>query len=135
MIKHACLLALQLQIIERLADQEEGSEDQIVVPMAVMKQFFDTLLDRIITAVQGSLDRASRGGEQCDYMLLVGGFGSSPYLIARLRKAFSHQVLKQVVCPGVPSQAVLKGTHLYKLALRLLLLSQLCIGDMLMFHI
>ncbi len=109
----ACLLALQSQIIERLADQEEGSEDQIVVPLTIMKQFFDTLLDRIITAIQGSLDRASRGGEQCDYMLLVGGFGSSPYLIARLRKAFSHQVLKEVVCPGVPSQAVLKGTQAY----------------------
>lgn len=109
----ACILELQLQIIERLADQEEGSEDQIVVPLTIMKQFFDTLLDRIIIAIQGSLDRASRGGEQCDYMLLVGGFGGSPYLIARLRKAFSHQGLKEVVCPGVPSQAVLKGTQAY----------------------
>ena len=47
-------------------------------------------------------------GKLVDYMLIVGGFGASPYLIAKLRDAFSHQV-DEVVCPGVPSQAVLKG--------------------------
>ena len=95
--------------MERLASQEEGNEDQIVVPLAVMKQFFDSLLDRIISAGQSCLDRVGKTGHRCDYMLVVGGFGGSPYLIARLREAFSHQVRKEVVCPGVPSQAVLKG--------------------------
>ena len=100
---------LGLQTMERLADQEGGSEDQLVVPLSVMKGFFDKLLEQIIRAVQSTLDRASKNGDKCDYMLIVGGFGSSPYLIARLREAFSHQVLKEVVCPGVPSQAVLKA--------------------------
>lgn len=98
--------------MERLAEQEDESEDQIVVPLTTMKRFFDHLLEPIIKAIQSSLSRAKAAGKQCEYMLIVGGFGSSAYLISRLRKAFSHQVLKEVVCPGVASQAVLKGTQL-----------------------
>lgn len=98
-----------MQVMERLTEQFGGNEDQIVVPLATMKKFFDVLLDEIIKAVQSTLDRVSRSGSQCDYMLIVGGFGGSPYLITRLRQAFNQQVLKEVVCSGVPSQAVLKG--------------------------
>ena len=74
-----------------------------------MQGFFDNLIGHMIEAIQGSLNRAEATGHQCDYMLVVGGFGGFPYLITRLRAASSHQVLKEVVSPGVPSQAILKG--------------------------
>lgn len=89
--------------------EQTGEEEEIRIPQAVVKSWFDHLLDQIIEAVQGTLDRVDANGNTVDNMLIVGGFGGSPYLIARLREAFSSQV-KEVVCPGVPSQAVLKGS-------------------------
>ena len=99
-----------MQVMESLA-QHGGSADQIVVPVAKMKEFFDYVIDKITIAVQKSLDRAAIFAKKCDYMLVVGGFGGSPYLIARLRSAFSKKVMKGIISPGVPSQAVLKGMN------------------------
>lgn len=79
-----------------------------MVSVELMKAWFDTVIDDIIRAVEDTLARVSDTGNTVDYMLIVGGFGGSPYLIAKLREAFSNQV-GEVVCPGVPSQAVLKG--------------------------
>lgn len=95
------------QVLERL--EEQGwDEDQIVVSVELMKSWFDAVVDDIIRAVRESLARVTVTGCTVDYMLIVGGFGASPYLIAKLREAFSDHV-REVVCPGVPSQAVLKG--------------------------
>lgn len=95
------------QVLERL-EAQGCTDDEIVVSVELMKGWFDTVIDDIIRAVEDTLARVSDTGNTVDYMLVVGGFGGSPYLIASLREAFSNQV-KEVVCPGVPSQAVLKG--------------------------
>lgn len=84
-----------------------GEEEEIRVPRVTVRIWFDQLLDKIVQAVEDILDRVG-SCNSIDYMLIVGGFGGSPYLISRLRDAFESQV-KEVVCPGVPSQAVLKG--------------------------
>lgn len=96
-----------VQVLYRLVEQPNGQEE-IRVPLPIIKSWFDSLLGEIVEAVQNVLTRVSDGGNTVDYMLIVGGFGASPYLIAQLRGAFGHQVT-EVVCPGVPSQAVLKG--------------------------
>ena len=101
------LNAIVVQVLYRLIAQQNGQEE-IRVPLAIIKSWFDSLLGEIIEAVQDVLTRVSDNGDTVDYMLIVGGFGGSPYLIAQLRVAFGHQVT-DVVCPGVPSQAVLKG--------------------------
>ena len=67
---------------------------------------FDQLLDMIIGATWKVLDRVTG---RCDYMLIVGGFGESSYLIEKMRQAFSGAVTHRIVSPDVPSQAVLKG--------------------------
>ena len=69
-------------------------------------EMFDQLLTMIIGATQKVLDRANN---ECDYMLIVGGFAESTYLIEKLRQAFAGSVTQRIVSPGVPSQAVLKG--------------------------
>lgn len=83
-----------------------------MVSVEEMQGWFDIVVNDIIRAVRESLNRTLANGKTVDYMLIVGGFGASPYLIAKLRRAFSAQV-QEVVCPGVPSQAVLKGAILY----------------------
>lgn len=67
---------------------------------------FDRLQDMIIGATQKVLDRVNG---TCDYMLIVGGFGESTYLVEKLREAFADSVVHRIVSPDVPSQAVLKG--------------------------
>lgn len=67
---------------------------------------FDQLLDMITGATQKVLDRAEG---RCDYMLIVGGFAESTYLVEKLRHKFSSSVTHRIVSPDVPSQAVLKG--------------------------
>lgn len=102
-------ILLPCQVWEGMEDLEGGSADSIHVPLHIMKYFFDSLIDQIRQAVQRCLDRAQAAGVSVDYMLIAGGFGGSPYLIQAMRDAFEHQLVKDVVCPGVPSQAVLKG--------------------------
>ncbi|KAL3145611.1 hypothetical protein ABBQ32_003157 [Trebouxia sp. C0010 RCD-2024] len=103
--------SLPYGVLERL-EAQGCVDDEIVVSVELMKAWFDTVIDDIIRAVEDTLARVSDTGNTVDYMLIVGGFGGSPYLIAKLREAFSNQV-GEVVCPGVPSQAVLKGAVLY----------------------
>lgn len=69
-------------------------------------ELFDQLLDMIIGATKKVLNRVKG---RCDYMLIVGGFGESTYLVEKLRKAFAGNVTHRIVSPDVPSQAVLKG--------------------------
>ena len=95
-----------LQALYRLAAL--GAEDEIQVPAATMRCWFDSLIDPIIAAVHSSLSRASDQGCPVDYMLIVGGFGGSPYFIKRIRAAFEAHVTR-IVCPGVPSESVLQG--------------------------
>lgn len=103
-------------MLDVLAQQSRGREDQITVPLHTMRAMFDKLVDAIVEKCQHTLDRISQAGITCDHMLIVGGFGGSPYLIAKMRAAFQEQVKQGVVSPGVPSQAVLKGVVLQKLA-------------------
>lgn len=100
-------------MVERLEDQ--GCFDELVVSLEDMQGWFDIIVNEILQAVRKSLDRVATTGNTVDYMLVVGGFGASPYLIAKLRGAFGEEV-QEVVCPGVPSQAVLKGGMLYIMA-------------------
>lgn len=100
-----------LQVWEGMEDLASGGSDHIVVPLDIMKGFFDSLIQQIIHAAQGCMDRAQATGVSVDYMLIAGGFGGSPYLIQAMRDAFEHQLLQGVVCPGVPAQAVLKGDN------------------------
>ena len=95
-----------LQVLERL--EEKGWVDEILVSANTVQDWFDSLVVEITMAIARSMSRVKAIGKQVDYLLIVGGFGGSPHLISKLRQRFSSEV-KEVVCPGVPSQAVLKG--------------------------
>ena len=75
--------------------------DELVMTLEDLQGWFDTVVNEIIDAMRESLNRVAATGKTVDYMLIVGGFGSSPYLEAKLRGAFSDQV-GRVVSPGVP---------------------------------
>lgn len=92
---------------EWLGRTQEGAKDTLWVPLDEAKEMFDNPINRIIAAVHGSLRRI---GGKCDFMLIVGGFGESPYLFKRLQAEFQHVTRQAILSPDVPSQAVLKGS-------------------------
>lgn len=98
-----------LQVTERLEQEQDGVDDEVIISTEDSCDLFDQLLDMIIGATQKVLDRV---GGSCDYMLIVGGFGESTYLVDQLRQAFAGNVTHRIVSPDVPSQAVLKGESL-----------------------
>lgn len=95
-----------VQICQKLSAEQNGNDEELVISQEAACAIFDKVLDQIIEATKKLLARAEGG---CDYMLLVGGFAESPYLVKRIRKASSNSVRRKIVRPDVPSQAVLKG--------------------------
>ena len=71
---------------------------------------FDNPVDKIVAATQQTLICI---GGSCDYMLLVGGFSGSEYLIQKMRSAFSGSVRQRIVSPDYASAAVLQGKLLH----------------------
>lgn len=95
-----------LQLTEDLADRQCGVDDQFWVPESQAKAMFDNPVDKIVAATQQTLICI---GGSCDYMLLVGGFSGSEYLIQKMRSAFSGSVRQRIVSPDYASAAVLQG--------------------------
>jgi hypothetical protein len=51
-----------------------------------MLGFFDSVINEVIELVKSQIDAAVEGGDTIHQVFLVGGFGASPYLNARLRE-------------------------------------------------
>ncbi|KAI8888879.1 hypothetical protein K501DRAFT_282533 [Backusella circina FSU 941] len=64
-------------------------EDVIVIPYAVMeKEVFIPIIDQIIKLVDKQLRKLPENERQLDAILMVGGFGRSPYLHRKLKDTF-----------------------------------------------
>lgn len=96
-----------LQVLQLLAGQG-GAQGTIQLPCTVIKAWYDVLLEQIFTAIQHSVDRANQNGAKVDYMVVVGGLSTSPYLVAELKQRFSQQV-RDIFYPSVLYQTVLTG--------------------------
>ena len=94
------------QICQKLSAEQDGNDEELVISKEAACAMFDKVLEQIIEATKKLLARTEGG---CDYILLVGGFAESPYLVKIIREAFSSSVRRKIVRPDVPSQAVLKG--------------------------
>ncbi|KAF9583955.1 hypothetical protein BGW38_008033 [Lunasporangiospora selenospora] len=83
-----------------------GVEDGMftISKVELKTQIFDPVIDYILTLIQQQLTSA----KTCSAIFLVGGFGSSDYLLRRVRKAFGH-VIYQINVPPRPDMAVVRG--------------------------
>lgn len=79
----------------------------LIMSAALLRSFFDPLVDLTIQKVQGMLEQARIRGQDVNFILLVGGFAESPYLQQRVSGAFSSRA--QVIIPQRPQQVVNKG--------------------------
>ncbi|CAE6539034.1 unnamed protein product [Rhizoctonia solani] len=73
-----------------------------------MKAFFDTCADKILESVSSQL----RGGS-VSHILLVGGFGESPYLRERLKERFGSTGCDVTTTSERTSKAVADGTIIW----------------------
>ena len=96
-----------VQVLQHLAGQG-GTQGTVQIPCATIKAWYEALFDQIFTAIQHSLDRAEQNGAKVDYILVVGGLSTSPYLVAELKQRFGQQV-RDIFYPSVLYQTVLTG--------------------------
>ena len=94
----------------RLGRLQSGTSDALVITAEELRSLFDNVVPDILDLIEGQLAvmDESRGADSGqDAILLVGGFGSSPYLQEAVRERFGHRA--QVVVPPDPNVAVLHG--------------------------
>ena len=101
---------LSEEIRSRLAEMQHGIADAIVVTAAEAREAFETVIPNILQLIDKQLEdmRAQRrGAAGREIILLVGGFGSSPYLQSRVEAHVKGRA--DVLVPGDPRIAVLSG--------------------------
>jgi hypothetical protein len=82
------LLALPSSLVKAMPQrqvQHSGYEMQVSLTDAIMAGFFDPTVDGILELVERMVQR---GGAQPAVMVLVGEFGSSPYLQLKMEGRF-----------------------------------------------
>ncbi|KAG0092151.1 Heat shock 70 kDa protein 12A [Podila epicladia] len=80
-------------------------EDTMCFTAAELKKIvFDPVVAKVLKLIQGQLDNA----KNCSAIFMVGGFGSSTYLLERVTQAFDDKV-KIISAPNRPEIAVVFG--------------------------
>ncbi len=92
-------------VLEKLADEQDGEDESIYISPESMKQIFKSTLDGLVQKVQEQFEKLGTG---CDIMYLVGGFSTSPLLQKRISQEFADKV-KKIVIPPIPGAAVVEG--------------------------
>ena len=94
------------QVLESLAEQQDGDEVAIHLDLNTMKAIFTPTLDGLVQKVEEQLKKLGNRG--CDIIYLVGGFSTSPLLRQQIEARFGTQVQK-IVMPTYPGAAIVEG--------------------------
>ncbi|MGE7439332.1 Hsp70 family protein [Kitasatospora sp. NPDC001175] len=97
-----------------LSECQGGITDFIVVKSSEAKEVFDVVIPGILALVDRQLEemrRQRRNGSGRELVILVGGFGNSPYLQERLQNHLADRA--DVLVPPQPEVAVLRGAVHY----------------------
>mgnify|MGYP002386131974 CR=1 FL=1 len=87
-----------------------GARKTLKLHGKVVRSFFVPVTRKITTCLRDTLSL-----HRADYVLLVGGFGSSPYLLREVQEAVREVGATDVVWPVRPGTAVVSGAALYAL--------------------
>ncbi|KAG0262584.1 hypothetical protein BGZ95_003994 [Linnemannia exigua] len=80
-------------------------EDTMSFTAAELKEVvFDPVVSEVLELIQGQLDKS----KNCSAIFMVGGFGSSNYLLDRVRRAYGD-VVRTISAPNRPEIAVVFG--------------------------
>ncbi len=101
------------QIREKLSNLQDGDDENICLKHEKVKQIFKPTLDSLISLVDEQFQELDRRSEKCDYIFLVGGFATSPFLQKRVKQRYEYKKVQKVVVPHDPGAAVLWGSVAY----------------------
>ncbi|KAF9103651.1 Heat shock 70 kDa protein 12A [Mortierella sp. AM989] len=93
-----------------LTDYDIDLEDGVLKVSAeeMRREVFDPVVDDVLRLIQHQLQQTSFN---CQAIFLVGGFGCSGYLLARVRQEFASMV-RLIAIPPRPELAVVRGAAL-----------------------
>ncbi|HAG80071.1 MAG TPA: chaperone protein [Cyanobacteria bacterium UBA12227] len=94
------------QVLENLAAEQNGDDENIYLSRQTMEAIFRPTLDGLVSTVENQF--SALGDEEVDIIFLVGGFSTSPVLRQRIQKEFRDKV-QNIVMPPRPGAAILKG--------------------------
>ncbi|KAK8161374.1 hsp70-like protein [Phyllosticta citrichinensis] len=90
-----------------LYDREDHT---VLFPWAVMKTFFDPVIDRVLELLESQVRKSKRRGCEVGRVMLAGGFGDSPYLRYRLKTWCRSQKCEiKLLCPPKCQAAIMAG--------------------------
>ncbi|KAF9208192.1 hypothetical protein BGZ49_009509 [Haplosporangium sp. Z 27] len=92
--------------VANVADVDIGLEDGLLTITA--QEMRELVFDPVVNQVLGLIDGQLFQSQQCSAILLVGGFGSSPYLHKRVMQEFENRV-PLIRYPPRPDLAVVRG--------------------------
>ncbi|NET80434.1 MAG: Hsp70 family protein [Moorea sp. SIO1F2] len=103
------LLKSFTDILEKLADEQNGDDDSISLNSQTMLDIFRPTLEGVIEKVEEQFKNLELENRQCDLMYLVGGFSQSPLLQKWIKQKFEKRVKNKIIIPARPGEAVVKG--------------------------
>ncbi|KAI8916450.1 hypothetical protein BC831DRAFT_486906 [Entophlyctis helioformis] len=92
-------------------DSDSGQDDELPIPFETMLQLFEEPVRQCLDLINEQLGRI---GGQCEHLVLVGGFSSSPYLCHRVKQEFNSKFNK-ILTLANPSGAIVYGAVVYGL--------------------
>ncbi|KAF2131051.1 hsp70-like protein [Dothidotthia symphoricarpi CBS 119687] len=102
-------------VIPQAEDSEfyDGDESVVKLNGRTMLSFFEPVVKKIIALLNQQIDAANRISKQCiiNRVVLVGGFGDSPYLNTQVRKWCQTKDIR-LTCPEDPQAAIARGAAL-----------------------
>ncbi|RHZ72284.1 hypothetical protein Glove_243g81 [Diversispora epigaea] len=99
---------------EKKKGELDEKEWMIEVKFDDVKKMFDPIIERIFKLIRGQLEQLKRCNKKVSVILLVGGFGGSKYLQARIKDEFTTEV-SGISVSTQPIVAIMKGAVKYGL--------------------
>ncbi|PNH11786.1 Heat shock protein 12B [Tetrabaena socialis] len=89
-----------------------NAQNELVLPAAVAgEQIFDPVVSKVVDLAAEVINDGRRLGNNCNKVLLAGGFARSPYLQSRVRNALPAGI--QLLIQSDPGAAVVTGAVLF----------------------
>jgi len=88
----------------------DGEEAMILLTKADVNSVFDPTIDEVTNLVQKQKSMIEANGKTLNRLVLVGGFGESDYLFAKLSAWCGTET--RVTCPEYPQAAIVRGAAL-----------------------
>lgn len=92
--------------LKKLKDKQNGRSSHIIIYRDVVENIFNPIVNSILSQVEKMFNNI---GGHCDYLYLVGGFATSPYLQQRIKAKFNAYVKKNILIPNEPGKSIMVG--------------------------